>query len=132
MPIRYSILKKTRTQIKLKVIGSGTVSIPLSAFALADETLDSPKCDITFAHWSLDQNNSVGIVSRGIIPIQYLYGTDEWSLSQESSIIENEFNDQDLTVEIQGPNGLIYISLAKHGYKEPDTQLWDLDRNTLP
>jgi hypothetical protein len=54
--------------------------------------------------------------------VQYLYGTDEWSLSQESSIIENEFNDQPLTVDIQGPNGLIYLSLSKHGFKEPETQ----------
>lgn len=122
MAVRYAILKKTRTQIKLKVIGSGSVSIPLSDFALVDEVLKSPKCDITFTHWSLDQSTGVGIISRGGTPIQYLYGTDEWSLSQESSIIENEFNDQDLTVELQGPNGLIYISLSKHGFQEPDTQ----------
>ena len=122
MAIRYAILKKTRTQIKLKVIGSGSVTIPLSDFALPDETLYTPNCNITFSHWSLAQSTGVGIVSRGSTPVQYLYGTDEWSLSQESSIIENEFNDQPLTVDIQGPNGLIYLSLSKHGFKEPETQ----------
>lgn len=132
MAIRYTILKKTRTQVKIKIIGSGSVTIPFSDLALPDETVVSPECNLSFVHWSLDQNNGVGIIYRGGTPTQYLYGTDEWSLSQESSIIDNELNNEEIAVEIQGPNGLIFLSISKHGYKEPDTQAWDLDRNSLP
>lgn len=132
MAARYVFLKKTRTHAIVKVIGIGQVTIPLSALAMPDETLASPSANITFMHWSIDQNAGTGIITRGGTPIQYLYGTDEWALAQEAGFVDTENNTSDIVIDLLGKEGMMFLRLAKHGYKEPDTQAWDLDRNTLP
>jgi len=132
MPARVVYLKKSRTHVRMKIVGDGTVNIPLSSFALPDETPVSPTANITFMLWSLEQNNGVAVVSRGGTPIQYLYGTDDWQLAQESGIVDNELNDQDISVNLQGAPGMIFMTVAKQGWQEPDTQAWDLPRHNLP
>lgn len=133
MPARYVILKKTRNQAVVKVIGTGVVDIPLSDFKLVDETLTAPNADINFLYWNVPPVTGAYIeVKRGTNTIHYLTGGDNWSLSQGTGFVDNEYSDQSLRVEIIGGNSTIIICLTKNGYTEPDTQAWNLDRNTLP
>ena len=82
MAIRYTILKKNRLQAVVKVVGSGTVTIPLSALKLADETLDNPKAAITFLYWNINPSSGFTInISRGGQIVYYLTGGDNWNLS---------------------------------------------------
>lgn len=133
MAARYKILKKTRQQVVVKVIGQGQVTIPLSEFKLDDETLDSPKAAISFLYWNIAPTNGYNInITRGGEVIYYLTGGDNWNLSQGTGFIDDENSDQDIVVDLINDAGTLLMCLNKAGYKEPDTQAWDLDRNTLP
>lgn len=119
---RYVILKKTRSQVNIKIVGGGSVTIPLSEFKLEDETPDSPNSAITMMHWAVSQTSGVAVVSRGSTITQYLYGTDKWELAQKAGMADTENSDEDITVEIQGGDGTVFLCLNKQGWIPPNQQ----------
>lgn len=132
MAITYTILKKTRSQAVVKVIGNGTINIPLADLKLDDETLDTPKAAITFLYWNINPSSGFTInISRGGEIVYYLTGGDNWNLAQGTGFSDTQNQDQDIQV-VTNDNASLIMVLNKSGYKEPDTQAWNLDRNTLP
>ena len=123
MPARYTILKKTRTQVNVKVVGQGSVTIPFTDMKLADETLATPAVSIVAANWSVHQDLGVVVISRGSNITQYLYSSDDWRLAQENGVSDTEYTTDALTIDIQGSNGTVFVMLHKlSGFVEPNTQ----------
>mgnify|MGYP000452786412 CR=1 FL=1 len=69
---------------------------------------------------------------RNNVILYDLSGNDEWDLAHHVGIVDDEQSDQPLVIEFNGDSGTMVMTLNKHGYNPPDTQAWDLDRNTLP
>lgn len=121
MAARYVVLKKTRQQANVKVIGTGTVTIPLSDFALADETPVTPEANITFLYWNVPSlaGNFIEIV-RGGVTTQYLTGGDNWNLSQGTGITDTENSTDAIVVNITGGSGTLIFSVNKAGWSVPE------------
>lgn len=128
---RYKIMKKTRQQATIKILGTGEVTIPLLELGLLDETPVVPKVGITGAYWTISGAGMINVSRGADIVLSLSYG-DNWILSQNTGTVEDEFPDQDLTFDIQNGTATIIITVNKSGWNVPDTQAWDLDRNTLP
>ena len=123
MAARYVILKKSRQQVVVKVLGQGQVTVPLSELKLDDETPILPKAAITFMYWNITPTSGYSInITRGGSVIHYLTGGDNWNLSQGTGFVDNEFEDQDIIVDILNDNGTLILCLNKSGYQEPETQ----------
>lgn len=121
MAARYVVLKKTQQQANIKVIGTGSVTIPLSDFALLNETPVSPEANISFLYWNVPSltGNYIEIV-RGGVTTQYLTGGDNWNLAQGTGIVDSENASDDITVNIVGGNGTLIFSVNKSGWSVPE------------
>lgn len=122
---RYAILKKTRQQAVVKVVGSGPVTIPLSSFKLDDETLTTPKAAINFLSWATPSasNECHLVITRGGQDIYDVSGNSEWNFAQTTGFVDSEQSDQDVIVDFRGDSGTIILIFTKSaGYQEPNTQ----------
>jgi hypothetical protein len=127
MASRYVVLKKTRQQAVVKVVGSGPVTIPLSDFKLDDETLVAPKAAINYMAWATPSASIEChiVITRGGLDIYDVSGNSEWNIAQFTGFVDTENSDSDITVDFRGDSGSIIMIFTKSGYKEPDTQAWD-------
>lgn len=131
---RYTILKKNRTHVVVKIVGTGSVTIPLTDFKLPDETMVNAKATIRLMYWATPSASIEChvVIKRNNVILYDLSGNDEWDLAHHVGIVDDEQSDQPLVIEFNGDSGTMVMTLNKHGYNPPDTQAWDLDRNTLP
>ena len=79
-----TVLKKTRQQAVVKVVGSGAVTILNTDVALADETLDSNGnvlMNINGVYYAI-AGATAATIARSGTTVMELIGNDNWSFSQ--------------------------------------------------
>jgi len=127
-----TVIKKTRQQAIVKLVGTGSYTITPVDIKLADETLASNgnvTMNINSVIYSL-VGATASTVARGATTVMELTGNDNWSFSQMMGFVENESNSSNITVTLNG-GGMIYMGITKSdGFKEPNNQeLKDYQKN---
>lgn len=119
-----TVIKKTRQQAIVKLVGTGSYTITPVDIKLADETLASNgnvTMNINSVIYSL-VGATASTVARGATTVMELTGNDNWSFSQMMGFVENESNSSNITVTLNG-GGMIYMGITKSdGFKEPNNQ----------
>ena len=119
-----TVLKKTRQQAIVKLVGTGTYTITPLDVKLADETVASNgnvTMNINSVIYSL-VGATASTVARGATTVMELTGNDNWSFSQMMGFVENESNASNITVTLNG-GGMIYMGITKSdGFTEPNNQ----------
>ena len=119
-----TVLKKTRQQAIVKLVGTGSYTITPLDVKLADETVASNgnvTMNINSVIYSL-VGASASTVARGATTVMELTGNDNWSFSQMMGFVENESNASNITVTLNG-GGMIYMGITKSdGFTEPNNQ----------
>jgi hypothetical protein len=112
------IVKNTRGETIIKLVGTGTMAITLAELKLADETFDATNAsvDIRSIMITSPPTQETRIV-RNSVDVLQAYGNIELT----SDVIKmNEQTNKDLSV-ITGGDGTIVISLRKnYGYNAPN------------
>jgi hypothetical protein len=123
MPVTRTVLKKVRQQAVVKFVGDGQANITSFDLRLSDETIDQPnvQMNITGMMWSTSGALPV-VVSRNGIPILYLNGNDNWSLTQMFGFSDSSNTNSNISLAMPA-NSLVYLHLSKSaGFIEPDQQ----------
>lgn len=119
-----TVLKKTRQQAIVKLVGTGTYTITPLDVKLADETVASNgnvTMNINSVIYSL-VGATASTVARGATTVMELTGNDNWSFPQMMGFVENESNASNITVTLNG-GGMIYMGITKSdGFTEPNNQ----------
>jgi len=119
-----TVLKKTRQQAIVKLVGTGSYTITPLDVKLADETVASNgnvTMNINSVIYSL-VGATASTVARGATTVMELTGNDNWSFSQMMGFVENESNASNITVTLNG-GGMIYMGITKSdGFTEPNNQ----------
>lgn len=109
-------LKKSAKDCVVKVVGLGSVTIPLSDL-LTDKQIvksgDTLTANINEFYWTCDYSGKI-IISRNGGAVATL--RDSNFLSFGAGFVDDTFNNEDITIDIQGANSAVWIKLVKHGY----------------
>lgn len=126
----HRVMYQTETKAVIKVWGlTGTTNDTISlATDLLSPTMviqGSPTVNINFITWGVTAGASDLItITRGAVPIAYLYQNGEMDFGGEGGWTEDTNNTSDIVVSIVG-SGVVYITVRKvAGYKskiEPET-----------
>ena len=108
------IVKNTRTETVIKLVGTGTMAITLAELKLADENFDAPSAQVDIRSIMLTSpaTQETRIV-RNSVDVAQLYG----NITLESDAAKlNEQRNSDFSI-ITGGDGMIILTLRKNqGY----------------
>lgn len=110
MAIAKIVLKKTRTEAVIKIVGTGTIAVTLAELALSDETLATPLVNIHQARWTGGVADTA-VVTRNAIDVLRLTACGDWEFN---GYTVGEQNDKDFSVTLSANTTLI-LSLRKVG-----------------
>jgi hypothetical protein len=127
MPVTKTILKKTRQQVVVAMVGDGTSTVDLDADCrLADETFRG------YANCNVNINSIVfsvpdtapTLVQRNTSNVLVVVGNDNWSFNQQFGYVVSQNNTANISVTIPSFGGTVFLSLTKNsGYSEPNQQI---------
>lgn len=130
MPVTVTILKKVRQQAVVKFIGDGTGTLDIKNLALADETFadytGNANVTINSVLWSSSDQNAPILIKRpeNGANVMILHGNDNWSMSQMIGFVETSNSTSNVSVELPGVGGTVYLGLTKNnGFTEPNQQI---------
>ena len=119
-----TVLKKTRQQAVVKVVGSGAVTILNTDVALADETLDSNGnvlMNINGVYYAI-AGATAATIARSGTTVMELIGNDNWSFSQNMGFVDNQLTSSNITVTLAGA-GTVFLNITKaRGFYSPNYQ----------
>lgn len=115
--IDKQILKNTRTETVIKLVGTGTMAITLAELALADETFDAASASVDIRKVTVSAPPTQETkVDRNSVDILQVFGSVDWTF--EGMKINQETN-HDFSVITAG-DGTVILTLRKNaGYAAP-------------
>lgn len=123
--ITLRILKKTKTQATVKIVGSGNVNISAYDIATPEQTIDAPNLSypITSVIYNLKGDTSIDRNGNSVIEFNGMtYGT--FNLAQDFGISLTDDANANVSVSLAtGHNTLILQFSKQAGFIEPEQQL---------
>lgn len=119
------ILKKTKTQATIKVVGNGNVTITAEDIKTPEQTVDTANLSYPITSVIFNLKNDAKINRNGNAIIEFIAGSyDDWAFSQDYGISLND--DANANVDIvlgAGHNTMIFQVSKEAGFIEPNQQI---------
>jgi len=120
MPITTTILKNTKQQTIIKIVGDGSTNIDLPNLAISSDTIDvqaNLNVPITNLVWSASDVSFAPIVIKrpqtAAANVYMLYSSDNWGLSQEYGISDTTNASSNIYVTMPAAGATLFMTLSK-------------------
>ena len=117
------IIKNTRRQAAVAIIGSGNATITVSELKYFDQNVDAANVELTISDIVYDVGNSANITRNGGIVYAMNAGQASVSFSRDLGIVLNANANSNVVVNLGAAQGTCIIQFTKGaGYDDPDRQ----------
>jgi hypothetical protein len=120
MPITTTILKNTKQQTIIKIVGDGSTNIDLPNLAISSDTIDvqaNLNVPITNLVWSAPDVTFAPIIIKrpqtAVANVYMLYSSDTWSLSQSYGISDTTNASSNIYVTMPASGATLFMTLSK-------------------